>query len=301
MIKDGSCCGVIPVGCMQWKLDNKNIQRILDSFAAATGIAISYFDEEENNIISGEKTHDNKSAPFCQRIHELPSLRKGCVQCDLKAFEAASSTKHACIYKCHMNLLEGVVPLHSGDRLVGYFFIGKYIEENDAERTWGIVKRNLQKAGLPETDIPGIYESYQEVPFIRKEKLESAGVLLEMLAAFIVDYEYIRLAETGKVDSIKKYIKKNLDKHLSLADIAGFHDISIPYMSTLFKKTTGMTINSYINQQRLERAKYLLTSTSLSMKEISAEIGYDNQNYFSRVFKKHMQISASEYREKNFK
>lgn len=64
------------------------------------------------------------------------------------------------------------------------------------------------------------------------------------------------------------------------------------------KVLTGMSITNYINHVRIEKSKELLTGTSLTISEISYELGYDNVSYFSKLFKKQTGVSPSSYREK---
>lgn len=92
------------------------------------------------------------------------------------------------------------------------------------------------------------------------------------------------------------FIQERCHESITLEDVAKHIDFSIYHFSKLFKEETGQTFVDYITDVRLERSKYLLTTTDLTLKEICFDIGYHNPNYFSRVFKKHMSESASQYR-----
>ena len=74
-------------------------------------------------------------------------------------------------------------------------------------------------------------------------------------------------------------------------------DLSPAYLSTLFKKVSGQSISDTIAALRIESACRYLSSTSLSLKEISSKCGYANQYYFSNSFKKKLGVSPSVYRE----
>ena len=75
-------------------------------------------------------------------------------------------------------------------------------------------------------------------------------------------------------------------------------DISPYYFSKLFKEETGSNFVEYLTGLRMGRAKEMLKDDSLSMKEICAEIGYSDPNYFSRIFKKNVGLTPTEYRER---
>ena len=281
------------MGYKRWELDKKNIQRVLDCFVMATNVYTSYFNEDCDVIVGGQKS----TCPFCQKIQELPAMREACIQCDIAALDKAQDTRRVVIYKCHMGLWEGVVPLYIHDHLVGYFFTGQLASEQEQEMVWRRICRKLKEQGLLEEQIKAVRELYAAIPVIEEDKFRSSGLLLEMLASFIIKFDYIQIVEMGKIETIKKHIAGHLERNLTLEELADIAELSVSYMSTLFKKMTGQTIGTYINRQRLLTAKGLLSETSLSIKEIAEKVGYDNQNYFSRVFKKYEGVSASEYRE----
>jgi len=93
------------------------------------------------------------------------------------------------------------------------------------------------------------------------------------------------------------YMKKNLYSDISLDIIADEIKISPQHLSRIFKNKYAMTIGEYITDQRISYAKYLLCNSDLSIKDISSKIGYSDQNYFSRVFKKHTGKTPSNYKE----
>ena len=66
----------------------------------------------------------------------------------------------------------------------------------------------------------------------------------------------------------------------------------------LFKKNLGMTFTEHLNQTRVGKSCSLLTSTTLSLSEIASRCGFEDQSYFSKVFKKQMGVSPKEYRKK---
>ena len=98
-------------------------------------------------------------------------------------------------------------------------------------------------------------------------------------------------------DSAISYIKKHYsDKDLNLNQIADQIQITPTYLSSLFKKYKQQNISTYITNIRIEKACVLLKTTSSSLKEISAMVGYSNQYYFSSCFKKIVGVNPSAYR-----
>ena len=107
----------------------------------------------------------------------------------------------------------------------------------------------------------------------------------------------IKKAEENPI--IKKvctYVDENLASDISLDTAADFAGVSSFYLSKLFKEEKGETFINYISDKRLEKSRQLLEQTELSIKEITAEVGYNDQNYFSRIFKSKYGLSPKEYR-----
>ena len=94
------------------------------------------------------------------------------------------------------------------------------------------------------------------------------------------------------------YIEENYMHHLTLASISANVNLSSSYLCRVFKSEVGTSITSYLNNLRIRKAATLIKEQDLSLKEISAMVGIDDQLYFSRLFKKCMGISPSEYGKK---
>lgn len=95
----------------------------------------------------------------------------------------------------------------------------------------------------------------------------------------------------------KEYIDKHFQKDMSLDDISRELNISPYYFSKLFKEETGENFVEYVTGRRMNRAKQLLKNSEMSIKEVCAEAGYSDPNYFSRIFKKYQGVSPTEYKE----
>ena len=97
------------------------------------------------------------------------------------------------------------------------------------------------------------------------------------------------------IEKAKSYIRDNYKKDISLDEVSREVDIS-PYY--FFKQETGGNFIEYLTEIRLRNARELLKDSGLSIKEICAESGYSDPNYFSRIFKKYEGVTPSEFRER---
>lgn len=94
----------------------------------------------------------------------------------------------------------------------------------------------------------------------------------------------------------KKYIDENFRDNIDRSDVAAVTFVTPNYLSKLFKNSLNMNLREYINQLRIEEAKRLLLSTSMSVSEIASYVGYYNISYFSTVFHKLVGVSPFDWR-----
>ena len=85
-------------------------------------------------------------------------------------------------------------------------------------------------------------------------------------------------------------------KTLSLDELAAQANFSISHLSAVFKRETNLTVLDYITNCRIDRAKELLSTTTMSIGEIADAVGYQDAKYFSRIFHKQVKIKPSDYR-----
>lgn len=97
------------------------------------------------------------------------------------------------------------------------------------------------------------------------------------------------------VQSTKEYLEAHYAEEITLEDLAEQVNISPQYFSKLLKKTTGFNFIDWLSMLRVKKAKELLTTTNLTVKEVCFLVGYKDPNYFSRIFKKRIGITPSEY------
>ena len=88
------------------------------------------------------------------------------------------------------------------------------------------------------------------------------------------------------------------DKNLSVKSLAESVYLTPTYLSGLFKKRTGKTIGQYLTELRIEYSMKLLMDKQLKLYHIAEMVGYEDPNYFAKIFKRHVGMTPSEYREK---
>lgn len=101
------------------------------------------------------------------------------------------------------------------------------------------------------------------------------------------------------VKKVINHINLNLNNDLCVKDLADLFYVSPTYLARLFKKEVNSSIVEYINTQRIKQSTCLLKDSNLPIHQISQMVGISDYNYFSRLFKKYMNKTPSQYRKNN--
>ncbi len=111
-------------------------------------------------------------------------------------------------------------------------------------------------------------------------------------------YENRNIKNVDIIRKTREFIRTNYKKKIKLIDISKAIYLSPYYLSHIFKKETGSTLLEYLTKVRIEEAKYLLENTQWNTTRIAFQVGYSDQSYFCKVFKKLEGISPSNYRKR---
>lgn len=101
------------------------------------------------------------------------------------------------------------------------------------------------------------------------------------------------------IQEIMTYVDHNIEKKITLKEVAAFFDFTPNYLGYVFKEETGTNFSDYLNVQRTRRICELLSDPMLKIYEIAERMGYKNIIYFNRQFKQTMNMTPGEYRKRN--
>jgi two-component system response regulator YesN len=126
---------------------------------------------------------------------------------------------------------------------------------------------------------------------------ELKGSYWDILVKFLQSDPLIDKIDTPQfLDKITDYLQLNLNQQLPLKELCVKFGVSQPYLSKMFRKYIDESYNHYMTRIRMEKARELMIqNTGVRVKDIAAMVGYDDQFYFSRIFRSYMDITPSEY------
>lgn len=190
--------------------------------------------------------------------------------------------------------------IHNGDFARAMQELDVYLEmiSNEAFSTYVqklnelflVAERILQTNGI-------VLSSYSYI--VAESKSEATNLAREKLRKLSEHVQGWRALHGGdRLEQVKKYIRAHFQKQLTLEEAAEHVELSPYYVSKLFKDKSGMTFIDYVTEVRITEAKREMLDPSKSLKEICFNVGYKDPNYFSRVFKRKVGLSPSQYRER---
>lgn len=144
---------------------------------------------------------------------------------------------------------------------------------------------NNAASGIEKSECPDIYGIEQLFKFFSLI-ISPADRIVKKNTAYM---QYIKEAQS--------YIEQNYSKPIRIAELANSFNLNRSHFYRIFKEHTGVSVEQYLSNTRIEQAKKLLCETEMPISTIAEVIGYRNYSAFHAMFKKCMQISPGEYRE----
>ena len=111
-------------------------------------------------------------------------------------------------------------------------------------------------------------------------------------------FDYAKAHHSDVLYKAMQYVKANYREKITLDDVASAIYLSRSYLCKVFKDEMGETLFSYINRIRVEKAKTLILDDSISIADVGGMCGFNDQSYFTKVFKSQTGVSPKKYRER---
>lgn len=264
------------------------VQQFLMDFNRITRLNLCMFDAEMRVLYSPPLD----IAELCTCIWQNKAGRMRCVRSEAKGLrEANKAQEEIYSYRCHAGMVENVVTIYYESEIAGYIIFGQMLDGTENEI-----------AAIKECCIE-LFSDGERLDYlvgklkIRKaDYVESVARILRSCIQTLLHENMIRIRKDAVWLKIDQYIEENLYKKLTIEEIAQHTYCSQSTVSHKTRKMTGFSVCELIKQRRLSRAVTLLDSTDYNINEISAMVGIEDYNYFSRIFRACYGYSPLEYR-----
>ena len=277
-----------------------DITELINAMRELCGVGICYYDLNHffNYETYGTKNNRGHYCEFCERARALPAGRASCEASDRRqAVELARQYREPFFFECHMGMRELVVPLMRDGDLLGIIFVGQ-CRLDDCYTP--VIRANAGRAGGNGDEFAALYE---RLPIIGRKELYNIGRILSRYFDAKILSTNLLLSDGDGDDrpsdlptAMQIYIRKNYRDRITAGSVAEAFHVNPSYASRIFSKKHGVTITEYINSVRVEEAKLLLRSTDVPVGNVALNVGFDDLNYFSRVFRKTTGCSPCQFR-----
>jgi len=163
-----------------------------------------------------------------------------------------------------------------------------------------LLRKAAEEAGVSPSVLDYLSGMYAQksLSFQTRDQMQRENLSTEMIYGYTKAVnEVLRENYSSPIRKAADYIKMNLGSSLMLTEIAVVAGLAPNYLSHAFKADTGFTVTQYIAKKRCEIAAKLLLTTDLAVHDISIYVGYDDSNYFTKVFKNHYDLTPTKFRQ----
>lgn len=271
--------------------NTEQLEQLMRSFYLISGIRFVLYDSEFKEIMSFPKN----DCEFCSLMKSNRNTRRKCAYADKRSFNKCRESGRLYIYKCHAGLVEAVMPLYENEKNIGYLMLGQISDNKNNNTLIEKITYWQEKYGF---DTAKLNTSIQSITYKSTEEIYAAAKIMEACTCYIAFKELIEPEESRVFKAAKAYIDKNLSADLDIADICKELSLGRTKLYDIFKREANTGVSEYINRRRLHKAKSLLKTTDMSIPEIASAVGFNDYNYFSRVYKKRYGKAPKFYRKK---
>jgi len=188
-------------------------------------------------------------------------------------------------------MTEAVMPVQFENKTIGIVMIGQF-------RTAKSLPKEIAKLSRKNAAYKEVLNSYLAAPSFTKQRAENIVKVFGMIVQSITTNRYIAISRESPIESVVEYVRNNPADKITVEDAAELIYYSKSRFTELFKRATGMTFKEFQTKNIIDKANEMFKyHPELSVKEIAFKLGFEDQFYFSRVYKKATDKTPSQARE----
>jgi AraC-like DNA-binding protein len=252
---------------LRYMVEAARLNEMLSLLYRLFDIRITFFDMESREL---DYFEIKAMSPFCRRLRSSQARNRACVACDRQHLEVAKSTQSAHLYRCHLGLFEGIIPL--------YDHRGIYLG--------AVVFGQLRPPGgkPPESCGRTLAELYRRLPVSSQERMADIARLLGCITEHIIRNEMVRFRNRSWAEELEHHIAANLEARITVGDLARVIRRSPSFVSHFFRSEFGTSPADYVRSRRMEAAREML-KTGTYVHRVAERLGFYDAFHFSKAFK----------------
>ncbi len=251
-------------------------------------------DVSEANRLMGRKKADDIQKNIATYIYQLKGLSSALpypFDTEKKLLDALSKADRAGAQK-HLNELFGYIFFSTGNNLD--------IAKSRVYELLVLISRTAIRSGAnSEHCLRLTHEYLQIIPEL--QTLDTLATWLSAVTSEFMDhvFNFGDIKHANAIYAATQYMQTHFHEKITLEQVAQRVFLSPSYFSRVFKRELGQPFSGFLNSLRIKKSKELLQSTQLKLIDIALAVGFDDQSYFTKIFKKEMGITPFQYRARN--
>ncbi len=267
---------------------NPGLQSLLDDFHLTFGVHIRLYSSLERLLLQSPA---GGPAAFCGLIGSTVEDPQKCVAQGKRMRHLASDRMEPLLYTCHAGMRYCLYPFVSADKLVAIAEIGNFhYGQAPSDETMGKWRTQLK-------DDEHLLREFDALPRFDGTEEERLVRMFSLIVEHSIAHRLIQLKQNPLFEKVVSYIRECITfPHIGIEEVAHHVNRSTSTVSHIVKKEAGISFSQLVIEEKLRAAESMLSSNPVKpIGEVADELGYSDQFYFSRLFKKYRGISPSEY------
>ncbi len=273
---------------MKLDFDKTKLNKVLETFNTVTKANVCVFDSDFTPIASY-----GYFPCFCEEIRKREDLYQCCLLSDKKYAEECSKKRDGVTYTCHAGIVETISPIFSSGMLLGYVIFGGLRDSENVYSSRDSVRKACKGYGLSEEKFLRLYG---EIPEFDHKQLDAYVQILKLCIKNILTENMLKPNSTLFSSRIMSFLKDNFTSDIKVKDVCLKFGITEKTLYKIVRGQVKLTVNGYLTALRIEKAKELLKATDKSVAEVACLVGFNDYNYFIRVFKKTVGTTPLSYK-----
>jgi AraC-like DNA-binding protein len=253
---------------------------LLSDFRSGFNVALSLHDPSGKRLIS---LPGRVQASYCRKIGGWLYGPAVCAAQSQRMRHLASDRADTLSYTCHAGLRCCVHPFVSGGRLLAFAQISEYrFGEQPSDETLRTWRRDVGPVDI-------LLHDYLALPRFSAEAEQHMIRLFKVVAEHAISHGFISVPRSALFNSIVDYVRSHIRRpSIPIDEVAEHVSKSPSTVSHIVKKEAGISFKRLVIEKKLEEAESIMSSRSMpSIGEVAEMLGYNDQFYFSRLYKKY--------------
>jgi AraC-like DNA-binding protein len=263
------------------------VKKLIDSFSYCFGVKITLYSPLVEEWLVGAFL---KSCDYCTLLQSGLQSRSRCLALDKQMCERCKQSLKLTVYRCHGGLNEAVLPIERDGSIIAFAMLGQF---RTLDHVPSQFIQQWNEAGL---DPDSLSKAFLDRPYFEEESLSRMLHLFTMLINFVSSSSYVKLYRMQLVEKVLQYLDEHMDEASNLSAVAQAVDRSESAVSHAVKQEFGVSFKHLATMRKIQRFESLLDKNpSMQINEACLLVGFSDQLYFSRVYRKFRSSTPSQY------